>query len=258
MQDAQGLAPLSLPRTVHRRRPAARTVPRPATPAVLARAVLAQPVFYILQRRLFRPGWPATERRELHRNGRVARARRAARDRPPAGGIFSWGRMMARVSVALLLRSAVVATAACRAAGESASTARDRVAKAGRGARRAGRRRRRAGHDRGDRQLPAPTSRRDVAPEVSGRVVATPVDVGQFVQAGRGARPAAGRRCRAAARRGARHRRARRGRGQARRVAGTRSRRRPPSATRAARHRRRLAAPSPTRRGRRPRRRCRT
>jgi AcrR family transcriptional regulator len=37
---------------------------RAGPPAVLARAVLAQPVFYILRRRLFRPGWPGVERRE--------------------------------------------------------------------------------------------------------------------------------------------------------------------------------------------------
>ncbi len=42
---------------------------RPGPPAVLVRAVLAQPVFYVLQRRLFRPGWPGTEQRAFIETG---------------------------------------------------------------------------------------------------------------------------------------------------------------------------------------------
>jgi AcrR family transcriptional regulator len=42
---------------------------REGPPAVLARAVLAQPVLYILQRRLFRPAWPGVERREFIETG---------------------------------------------------------------------------------------------------------------------------------------------------------------------------------------------
>ena len=68
MQDAQGLR---LYRFLERFIVAGQRTGRfrAGHPAVLARAVLAQPVFYILQRRLFRPGWPATERREFIETG---------------------------------------------------------------------------------------------------------------------------------------------------------------------------------------------
>lgn len=58
---------------------------RAGPPAVLARAVLAQPVLYILQRRLFRPAWPRAERREFIETGvsLVLGALRAVR--PPGG-----------------------------------------------------------------------------------------------------------------------------------------------------------------------------
>ena len=59
----------------------------------------------------------------------------------------------------------------------------------------------------------------DVAPEASGRVIATPVDVGQFVQHRRGAGPAPGRRRRPAPRREPRRRRARRSQREAGRIA---------------------------------------
>ena len=76
----------------------------------------------------------------------------------------------------------------------------------------------RAGHARSHRQL---RGRRILRrrPGSSGRVVATPVDVGQFVQAGRRARPPAGYRRRTAARRGAGRGDPRRSQPEARRVA---------------------------------------
>jgi len=58
---------------------------RAGPPAVLARAVLAQPVLYILQRRLFRPAWPGAARRQFIETG-VSLVLDALRVRPASRG----------------------------------------------------------------------------------------------------------------------------------------------------------------------------